>query len=314
MESQKGPRWNSVIERENRQFTEALAKIRPLVKKFVGEMREVVEPEPTLWRGWTVTYQPYSPLKTWSHGDFSVKGWDADMDKKQTLFAVAVPEGGYERFRLQVIRAKDNALVHEVTKVGPSLAFLSLNLVYLGSDKDTRYNTVCTWNYTDKVTKILYTIPNGEDDCNLEIRRVEDGSVAVIKTDMVTESLGYIESDKVVWVAQGFSVMPLARDTWIKNGKTSLGLPDEHLESISLKGGWAVTRSYGIRTIWKLGNVEKAEAMVFVWGEVGYDVKEPDLIKATIQLTTATKTEDRASKHPCCYPYQPNEGKADLRK
>jgi pimeloyl-ACP methyl ester carboxylesterase len=287
MESQKGSRWNAVIQKENRQFTEALSKIRPLVRKFVGEMREVVEPEPTLWRGWTVTYQPYSPLKTWTHGDFSVNGWDADMDKKQGLFAVAVPEGGYERFRLQVIRAKDNVVVHEVSKVGPSLAFLNVDqanvLVYLGSDKDTRYNTVCTWNYdaVGNPTKILYTIPNGQEDCNLEIRRVEDGSVAVVKTDMVTESLGYIESDKVAWVSQGFNVIPLARDTWIKNGKTSLGLPDEYLESISLKGGWAVTRSHGIRTIWKLGNVEKAEATVFVWGEVGYDVKEPDILNIT---------------------------------
>ena len=296
MEAQKGPRWDATVEKGNRHFTTALAKVRPLVRTFTRELQHTTNKpseKASRWRGWSSKSEVFSPVHIWYHKTgLTLRTWDTDMDDRQTLFAAAIPvEGGYERFRLQVFKMsstpnKTPTLIHEVSHVGPYVAFLkkSSTLIYLGSDKDTRYNTVCTWNPGHETGTIttLYTIPDGQGDNNLEIRRVEDGSVAIVKTDLVTESMGYVIHNGLSWVAEGSHLIPLAHDTWVKNGKTSLGLPsDEYLESLSLKGRWAVTRSHGIRTIWKLGNVEKAEAMVFVWGEVANDVREPEKLEVS---------------------------------
>ena len=294
MEAQKGPRWDAAVEKGNNHFTAALVKIRPLVRTFMRELQASTDKQSEIQsrlRGWSSKSELFTPVKIWTHkSGLVLRTWDTDMDDRQTLFAAAIPvEGGYERFRLQVFKMPSTpnqspTLIHEVSDVGPYVAFLkkSRTLIYLGSDKDTRYNTVNTWNpaHEKGATTTLYTIPEGQDDNNLEIRHVEDGSIAIIQTDLVTERLGYIIHNGLHWVAEGSHLIPLAHDTWVKNGKTSLGLPsDEYLESISLKARWAVTRSHGIRTIWKLGNVEKAEAMVFVWGEVDYDVREPEKLE-----------------------------------
>ena len=322
MEALKGARWDDAVKKENYNFKNSLHTLHPAIKSFTKELGDLVpQAESSIFKGWTVKAEEFSPVSVWKYKTgFTIRAWDFDMNDARTHFAATVPvKGGYERFSLEVYEIKNGhpVLVYVVKHVGPDVAFLNGTnvLAYLGSDADMRYNTLCILDVNKDHTFILYGIPKNEIAVgfNLELRRVEDGSVCVVKSDFVNEKLGLLTSNhSVSWVAEGSSFIALAHDTWIRNGKTSLGLPkDEYLESISLKGEWAVTRSHGIRTLWKLGR--SAEAMVYIWGEVNYDVRDPtelhicDVRYEPYKLSTKKWTLEKTRPHPYICSYYNNK-------
>jgi hypothetical protein len=280
MEGQHGPRWDAAVDFENKHFTDALKPLKHVVKDFTRDLNITVS-EPDTYKGWSVQYNLFSPVQTWSRNSekFSIDAWDADLSPSSKYIAAAVQNpDGYERFTLEIYKKdKPYKKVQQVPNVGPSVAFLDGHLVaYLGSEADHRYNSLRTIDVNSGEITILYELPTDPTQ-NLELKRLEDGSVCIIKSDFVTEELGIISDGykTVSWVAKGDTILPVTKDTWIKNNKTSLGLPsDEKLESISLKGEWAVTVANGIRTVWSIKDA-KAKSQIFVWGEISYDSREP---------------------------------------
>ena len=287
MEGQHGPRWDAAIAFENKQFTDALRppNIKHMVKDFTKDLSITVT-EPDTYKGWSIQHSLFSPVQTWSYGSgsdtFTIDAWDADLSptvKNKYIAAAVQNPDGYERFTLEIYKKeKPYKKVQQVPNVGPSVAFLDAHLVaYLGSEADHRYNSLRTIHVKSGEITILYELPTDPTQ-NLELRRLEDGTACIIKSDFVTEELGIISDDykTVGWVAKGASIIPVTKDTWIKDNKTSLGLPtDEKLESISLKGEWAVTVANGIRTVWSIKDA-RAASQIFVWGEVSYDSREPN--------------------------------------
>lgn len=292
MEGQSGKRWDAAVKSENQRFSRALQPLKARVREFQRDLESVVSSEKTgswKWSGWTVKKAEYSPVETWSKPStgFSVDAWDADAAGDH--FAAAVPvEGGYERFSLKIYKVGKGKpeLIKTIEHVGPYAAFLNKHtLVYLGSEADHRYNSVHTYDVRSGKTAMLFELSDSPKTHNLELRRVEDGSVSVIDSDFVDERLGIVSESGVNWVTKASKIIVLAHDTWIKDGKTSLGLPSpftDYLEAISLKGGWAITLSHGIRTLWKLGSNEvPIKAMVYIWGEIHYDVRDPTHLSIT---------------------------------
>jgi pimeloyl-ACP methyl ester carboxylesterase len=284
MEGQHGPRWDAAVAFENKHFTDALKPLKHVVKDFTKDL-SITLSEPDKYKGWSVQHNIFSPVQTWSYGSgsdkFTIDAWDADLSSatgsKYIAAAVQNPDG-YERFTLEIYK-KDKPLkkVQQVPNVGPYVAFLDNHLVaYLGSETDHRYNSLRTIDAKSGEITILYELPTDPTQ-NLELKRLEDGSACIIKSDFVTEELGIISDDHktVSWVSKGDTIIPVTKDTWIKDNKTSLGLPaDEKLESISLKGEWAVTVANGIRTVWSIKDA-RAKSQIFIWGEVSYDPREP---------------------------------------
>ncbi|NBO53678.1 MAG: hypothetical protein EBU84_03590, partial [Actinobacteria bacterium] len=291
MEGQSGKRWDAAVKSENQRFARALAPLKNRVREFQRDLEAASESEKGKawkWSGWAIKKAEYSPVETWCmpQTGFSVDAWDADVAGDHFAAAVAV-EGGYERFNLQIYsvdkknktKAKPE-LINTIERVGPYAAFLNKKtLIYLGSEADHRYNSVHAYDLRSGKTTTLFELSDSPKTHNLELRRVEDGSVSVIDSDFVDERLGIISESGINWVTEASKIIVLAHDTWIKDGKTSLGLPSpftDYLEAISLKGGWAVTLSHGIRTLWKLGsNGVNPRSMVYIWGEIHYDVREP---------------------------------------
>jgi pimeloyl-ACP methyl ester carboxylesterase len=284
MEGQHGPRWDAAIAFENSHFTDALkpSKVKHLVKDFTKDLK-ILESEPDNYKGWSIQHDLFSPVQTWSYNSnkFSIDVWDADLSpgvKNKYIAAAVQNSDGFERFTLEVYKKGDNiAKIQQVLNVGPNVAFLDKTLVaYLGSEADHRYNSLRTIDVKSGEITILYELPTDPTQ-NLELKRLEDGSACIIKSDFVTEELGILSDDytTVSWVAKADTVIPITKDTWIKDNKSSLGLPtDEKLESISLKGEWAVTVANGIRTVWSIKDA-RAASQIFVWGEVSYDTRDP---------------------------------------
>ena len=293
MEGQHGPKWDAAVAFENLHFTDALksSNVKHIVKEFSKDLR-ISESEPDRYKGWQIQNNLFSPVQTWSHKSdkFRIDAWDADLsptsDSHYIAAAVQNPDG-YERFTLEIYKKGTKGAkvvkVQQIQNVGPYVAFLDSHLVaYLGSEADHRYNSLKTIHIKSGEIKILYELPTDLTQ-NLKLKRLEDGSACIIKSDFVTEELGIISDDytTVAWVSKGSRIIPVTRDVWIKDNKTSLGLPgDEPLESISLKGEWAVTVANGIRTVWSIKDA-KAVSQMFVWGEVAYDVKEPHKLNIT---------------------------------
>ena len=294
MEKQSGKRWDALVKNENERFSKALRPLKRRILEFKRDLESVVKYEKDKswkWSGWTIKKAEYSPIETWTRQpvNFSVDTWDADA--AGDYFAAAVPvEGGYERFALHIYKLDKTKVkqvpIKTIERVGPYVAFLNKNsLIYLGSEADHRYNSVHIYDILTQTMKTLFELSDSPKTHNLELRRVEDGSVSIIDSNFITERLGIISEFDINWVTEASKIIVLARDTWIKDGKTSLGLPSpftDYLEAISLKGGWAITLSYGIRTLWKLGSNDAAtKAMVYIWGEVHYDVREPTHLSIT---------------------------------
>jgi len=324
MEAQDGIRWKRAVHRENEQLVGALKPIKDVVNKFTEDLNESLErsPEPWVFEGWQVVADAFAPCETYSYGvEFKVTAWSADVDKSGRYFAAAaVDPDGYERFSLEVYtfeKGKTPIRISNIRNIGPQVAWLpntntnTSTVVFLGAYNDLRYNTVNIWDPLRKEQRVIYTLTDPIE--SLELGKAEDGSVYVIASDFVKQRLGFVVGSTIQWVAEGHDIIALAHDTWIKDGKTSLGFSenDGYLESISLKGGWAVTRSYGIRTLWKLPReiYENPKAMIFIWGEVTHDTREPNKITIsdirykpyTVDTENWTLENTVAHPYPCTY-------------
>jgi hypothetical protein len=300
MEGQHGPKWDAAVAFENLQFTDALKPLKHLVKDFTKDLK-ILESEPDTYKGWQIQHNLFSPVQTWSHKSdkFSIDAWDADLSPAKYIAAAVQNPDGYERFTLEIYKkAEPYKKVQQVPNVGPSVAFLDSHLVaYLGSETDHRYNSLRTIDVKSGEITILYELPTDPTQ-NLQLKRLEDGSACIIKSDFVTEELGIISDDhkSVAWVSKGDYVIPVTRDTWIKDNKTSLGLPaDEKLESISLKGEWAVTVANGIRTVWSIKDA-RAKSQIFVWGEISCDSRQPSKLSISDMRYTPYEVDTKDIK------------------
>jgi len=285
MESQSGPRWDQTVKDENARFDSALKPLTKKVNKFIRSMKKKDESDTGhawKWRGWTVEKSEFSPVETWTKGSLSVDCWDADVS--DNLFAAAVPnEKGYERFTLKVFDSK--RLIVSIERVGPYTAFLnsSTTLAYLRSEEDHRYSSLWIWKHETGEHKKLYEISDLTK--NLALVRLENGSVGITIDDFKNEEFGFVYESHVEWVEtnkKAAVILALDKHTVLVDPKGSdfhPDLPNDYLESASKVGGWAVTRSYGIRTLWTTyGNTSsatKAKAMVYIWGEISYDARDP---------------------------------------
>ena len=281
MESQKGPQWDHAVASENHRFDLALKGLQPKISKFLRSMKrsDGGDGHDWKWRGWAVKKSEFSPVETWSHGRTSIECWDADVS--DSLIAAAIPnKDGYERFTLKVYDYKQShKSILEVQRAGPYAAFLkSGTLAYLRSEADHRYNSLWLWSYKTGHHKKLHEI--SDPTKNLALVRLENGSVAVTIDDFVHQEFGFIYETHVDWYkpnAKKALVMAFDDKTVLINPTGAdfhPGLPNDFLESASKSAGWAVTRSYGIRTLWDTRTSE-AKAMIYVWGEITFDTRDP---------------------------------------
>jgi len=264
LERQSGSKWNSLIQSENARFSKALKDYKP--KKVSSATGSAA---PWIYRGWTVDGDLYSPIQTWIYSDtFRINVWDADIDSGTGLFAGSIQDkDGYERFSVELYSVASGIPKHIQTlkKTGPQVAWLDKHLIYLGSSNDLWYNSIYCWDPISSSSKELYHLDNKEE--NLELGRAEDGSVYVIASDFEMKRLGFLRVNGIDWVAKGKDCVVVTRDHYYVDIKDS---SEGVLESLSLKAGWRITRSYGIRTLW-LEN----RAVLTVWGEIDADTRDP---------------------------------------
>ena len=274
MESQKGDKWDNLVKEENMRFQNSMKGLNS--KQIEADfLKDTVRP--WKWRGWTIKKSLYSPEQTWSYKSFECKAWDADISQDFKYFAAAIPDKkGYERFTISIYSINTNGLTlkHTIEQCGPYVAFLNDTLVYLGSSKDLRYDSVFLNDIQSKNTTRLYELSDETE--NIRLGRGQDGSVYVCLEDFVNVRLGFVIGDSGIhWLidkANDISVVQF--NAIIINGSGKCFGIDEYLESLSFKGGWAVTRSYGIRTLWNISGNEPKEVMK-VWGEILFDSRDP---------------------------------------
>jgi len=314
-EPQEGARWKRAVNDENRRFAKALDKVKDKIVDFTKAMQQHASgpDHPFKWRGWEVHGLGFSPDQIWAYSgtDFECRAWDADVDT-EGFFAAAVPvPGGFERFSVEVYSFEKGyrpVRISNLQQCGPQVAWLHGKsiLIYLGSSQDLRYDSVHSWNAITKERKILYML--NEPTENLELGRAEDGSVYVKATDFVKTRLGFVLEDELVWtsVHQG-SVFVHSFQLTITDTTRFPDLPDEPIESMSLKAGWVVTRRYGIRSLWRL--TTKATLIATVWGEILFDSRDPTRLSIMdmryepylIKTESWTISNPSAFGFPCSY-------------
>lgn len=287
-EEQKGQKWSSMIKKENTRFEEALKGTR--VPKFTKSSSDGIK-----WKGYKITSEPFSPEQTWSKGSFKCKCWDADISETMFVGAVQDPQG-FERFTVEVYGSK---LLKTIDQTGPTVAIFNDTVWFLGSEADLRYNTVKSWSPTEGV-KIHYKTDDLKE--NLELRRGEDGSVYVIKTDFVETKFCLIPSFDL-WSDEPHLQSCIVSDKLRLPGLTEI------IESLSFKAGWIVTRSRGIRTIWNMN----LKPITYIWGDVSYDIRMPFTLNISdirydsydIHLPKWVLTNPKPHKFPCSYHEHP---------
>jgi len=316
-EPQEGPRWKRAVNDENRRFAKALDKVKDKVADFTKGMQQHTSgpDHPFKWRGWEVHGLGFSPEQIWAYSgtDFECRAWDADVDTGG-FFAAAVPiPGGFERFSVEVYSFEKGykpVRISNLQQCGPQVAWLYGKgvLIYLGSSRDLRYDSVHSWNAVTKERKILYMLNDPTE--NLELGRAEDGSVYVKATDFVKTRLGFVLEDGLIWTSETVgSVFVHSFQLTITDSTRFPDLPDDPnpIESMSLKAGWVVTRRYGIRSLWRL--TTKAKLIATVWGEILFDPRDPTRLSIMdmryepylIRTETWTISNPRAFSFPCSY-------------
>lgn len=309
LESQTGTQWTKAIDNENTRFKAALQPLKSRIHAFKSILKgRSTDSSPWHYKGWQVSGVAFSREEIWlKDKHFQCKVWDADVCKG--YFAGAVQDSaGFERFSTVVYKGIKQ--IATLQKTGPQVAWLSNGiLVYLGSSSDLRYDSLHTWCPKTKATTLLYKTLDPTE--NLEIRRAEDGSVYVLVTDFVTVRLGFVvDTHRVEWEHFPSPVKDIAvitRDSWVINNTFPLFPKDVIVESVSLKGGFAITRDYGIRTVWQLFPKAKPKQMITVWGEVSYDSRDP--YRLTISdmryesYTVKTHSANWALSSPDPHPY-----------
>ena len=104
IEKQKGPKWDSLLERENNRFNNALEGLTiPTFKKS--------SEDGTKFGTWTITSEPFSPEQTWSLGTFKCKCWDFDLSEDMCVAAIQDPNG-FERFSVEIYKISNKKVSH----------------------------------------------------------------------------------------------------------------------------------------------------------------------------------------------------------
>jgi hypothetical protein len=278
MEKQKGTQWTTIINHESELFTRSLNGLD--VNDFKRDLvSETQKHHPWEWRGWTIKRSGFSNDQIWKRGSFKKRCWSADISKDGKWFAATVQNSeGFERFSVELYSIGSKiVLVKTISKSGPDIAFYNNVLIHLGSSKDLRYDSVISYNPENESTTIIYRLDEPTE--NLELGRGEDGCVYVLSTDFVNKRFGLVSDTDISWkIHEVKDIFVVNYNYWIINQVSPFS--DEVLESISMKGGWAVTRSYGIRTLWNT-STPKPSVMITVWGEINFDSRDPTRLLVT---------------------------------
>lgn len=298
IEKQKGPKWDLLLEKENNRFTDALKGLT--IPKFKEPSEDGTKLAP-----WTIISEPFSPQQTWSLNSFKCKCWDFDFSEDLCVAAVQDPKG-FERFTIEIYKIVNKKVTHlkTISDAGPTVAILDGTIWFLGSDADLRYNSVKSWEpSSDIITH--YTTKDLKE--NLELKRGEDGSVYVVKTDFVETKFCLIPSFSL------WSDEPHLQSCIVSDSLRLPGLTDkETIEAISFKAGWVVTRSRGIRTLWKIGK-RSVNPEIHIWGDVYHDVRNPFNISIAdiryssyeIHFPKWIINNPKPHKYPCSYHEHP---------
>lgn len=287
LEKQDGSKWDALLERENKKFLGALDTLSVPKYKTTSEDGEK-------WKGWTITSEPFTPEKILSRGSKKFKCWDFDLSEDLLVLAIQ-DKDGFERFSVEVYNGSTH--LKTFTGAGPTVAILDGTIWFLGSDADLRYNSVKSWSPTSDVETHYSTKDLKE---NLELRRGEDGSVYVIKTDFVETQFCLIPN------FDRWSDEPHLQSCIVSDKLKLEGIKDS-IESLSFKAGWVVTRSRGIRTLWKIG--KELQSITHVWGDITYNVRNPFIINISdiryssyeIHLPKWTLNNPKPHNFPCSY-------------
>jgi len=295
LESQKGEKWESLIKKENNEFNSALKGLHKKIENYEAVLNPSVKGSKTVLNGWTVDFAPFSPEQTFTHikSGFSCKCWDADMSEDMFIAAVQDPDG-YERFTVEIYSLNGKAKpghLKTVKNAGPTVALLKGEPYYLGSDADLRYSKVL---YGLDET-LIYQTENLEE--NLEILRGEDGSAYVVNSTFSKKQYAMLPK-----------LNKWEKEPHLKSCIVSESM--EPLESISLKAGWKVTKSRGIRTLW---NTKTNKPVLWVWGDISYDPRNPFIIYISdiryesyvIKFPEWKLSNPEAHSFPCSYHEHP---------
>ena len=299
-----------IVTEENKKFKAALHPVRSHVQRFkhMLQWKPRSKAPPFTLKGWEIHKVSFRPEETWQlkNSSFHCTVWDADLGSGsgQDYFAGAVQDSdGFERFHVDVYDMSRKKLA-TLQKTGPQVGWFDGNLYYLGSSADLRYDSICRWNPLSRLSATLYTVQDPTK--NLELGRAEDGSVHILETDFRTKRLGFIptEGNEINWSHEASEVYVITREAQVIDGSYP-GFPkDTIIESISLKGGYAITRDYGIRTLWQLTN-SAPKHLITVWGEISFDVRDPTYLSISDiryePYVVNTKTWHLSS--PESYPY-----------
>jgi pimeloyl-ACP methyl ester carboxylesterase len=304
MEKMSGEKWDSLVSDENNRFRASLRKLKPLVKQMESELNSDDRTTPYILKGWKIDNDEFSPQKTWTHlaSGFSCKCWDADISEDMFVAAVQLA-GGFQRFTVEIYsmgkkQAKPQHL-KTLTNTGEQVAILNGVVYFLTSEKDLRYSSVCKWSPEGQSE--IYHSENLEE--NLELNRGEDDTLYMIRGDFTKKFYCRLtnKDTKIHWASK-----PHLESCIVSDG---LRLPfidttKGAIESFSLKAGWTVTISRGIRSLWK-GN----EPLVWIWGDVSHDSRNPFRLDIsdiryesyTILLPEWKLTNPRPVPFPCSY-------------
>jgi hypothetical protein len=303
MERQRGNAWNTMVHDENMRFRRSLKGIESLVKKMESELNSAADgPElPYILRGWQIKSVPFTHMKQWTHvkSGFSCKCWDADISEDMFVAAVQVP-GGFERFTIEIYSMVGKKPVHlkTIDRGGAGVALLDDSVVFLHSEKDLRYSSVCVWSKEKDVITLFHSSDLTE---NLELERGEDGSIYMVRGDFNKKYYARVttkDSTKPKWLSSPH------RDSCIVSDSLKLPGIKGTIESFSLKAGWTVTISKGIRTLWK-----ETEPAVWIWGDITCDPRNPFRLDIsdiryesyTIILPDWKLSNPKPAPFPCSY-------------
>uniref|UniRef100_A0A6C0ANF8 Peptidase S9 prolyl oligopeptidase catalytic domain-containing protein n=1 Tax=viral metagenome TaxID=1070528 RepID=A0A6C0ANF8_9ZZZZ len=309
METQNGDKWEALIHEENQGFKKSLKNIGPLVKKMQDELRSDTNDneKPYILYGWKIEGELFGPQKKWTHmaSGFSCKCWDADLS--EDIFAAVVQDpDGFERFTIEVYSQKNKSKPRHLKTLlncGPYVAIIENSVIFLQSEKDLRYSILSKWSEAEET--VLFQLNNLEE--NLELGRGEDGSVYLIRSDFTKKKYSLINANvnklnEIKWTATPHLESCIVSD--------SMSLPfinknkQETIESFSIKAGWTVTISRGIRTLWK-----GEKPIVWIWGDISYDSRNPYRLDIsdiryesyTIMLPEWKLSNPKPVPFPCSY-------------
>lgn len=270
MEKQQGHAWDALIHDENIRFKQCLKGLEPLVKKMESELKSNTPDEPYILRGWKIQTIAFSPEKIWTHmkSGFTCKCRDADISEDIFVAAVQVP-GGFERFTVEIysLDSKKPRHLKTIELSGPEVAVLDGSVIFLKSEKDLRYSSVCIWSNNESILTLYHS---SDLKKNLELERGEDGSVYMVKDDFTKKYYSLInnkeskKSKEVKWLQS-----PHKKSCIVSDGLRLDGIKDT-IESFSLKANWTVTISKGIRILWK-----GKEPLIWIWGDISHDSRNP---------------------------------------